>query len=81
MFNCFLEHDVRKAPFHSSFNALILVGRKRTPLLFVKSRGVQPGGVVHRFIGWVDYERVDINWEVSPVSFPCHRVKLSWRIQ
>ena len=48
---------------------------------FVKSRGVHPGGVVQPFLGWVGNERVDINWEVSPVSSPCHRVELPWRIQ
>ena len=37
---------------------------------FVKSRGVHPGGVVQPFLGWVGNERVDINWEVSPVSSP-----------
>ena len=73
MFNCFLEHDVRKVPFHSSFNALILVERKRTHTAVRKSRGVHPGGVIQLFLGWVGNERVDINWEVSPVSSPCHR--------
>ena len=39
-------------------------------MLFVKSRGVDPGGVVQPFMDWVGNERVEINWEISALSSP-----------
>ena len=32
--------------------------------------GVDPGGVVQPFMGWVGNEGAVINWDVSPVSSP-----------
>ena len=43
---------------------------KETTLLFVRLGGVEPGGVVHLFMGLVGNEGVDISWDVSPVSSP-----------
>ena len=44
-------------------------GREPT-LLLVKSRGADPGDVVQPFMDWVGNKRVDINWEISPLSSP-----------
>ena len=38
-------------------------------MLFVRAGGVDPGGVVQPFIGWVGNEGV-VNWDGSLVSFP-----------
>ena len=46
------------------------MGRKRTHRADRKGVGVDLGGVVQPFMGWVDNEGVDINWDVSPVSPP-----------
>jgi len=32
--------------------------------------GVDTGGVVQPFMGWMGNERVDITWEVNPVLSP-----------
>ena len=67
--------DKDKKPWalsHGSFTALNLVGCKRThtAVRFVKSRGVDPSGVVQPFMDWVGNGGVDINWNVSPVLSP-----------
>ena len=54
------------APSHNSFTVLIL----EPTLLFVKSSCVDSGDVVQPFMDWVGNERVDINWEISPLSSP-----------
>ena len=32
--------------------------------------GINPGGVVQPFMGWVGNKGVDINWDISPVASP-----------
>ena len=68
-------------PSRSSFTVLTRVRRKRNHTAVRKGRGVEPGGVVQLFMGFVGNKGVDINWDVSPVSSPAtvlsHRVEFN----